>query len=278
MDQYQYNGSWGWFDFLKCVPNAAGKIYNAAIAGTWNSGVDTYNSLKNGGITGYLNDLYREAKGIATNVKDNIVASYDYVTSVSAGQFLQDFGNYITQPERLEDALLYYSGTRIPISKGKGSLLKPTSKEVPVANKSAIEANGGNSGAAKVNSANQKVHSKYSDGIKILEGEQPSRIKGPDPAAQGNPHTVLKWDTKNNRIYKARTYASNGQPVKDIDFTLPTFPNGTPRPNHTVPEQHQWLPNPSGGTPKRGKGEPLKVDLNSGYDYRGNHILNKKKD
>lgn len=56
------------------------------------------------------------------------------------------------------------------------------------------------------------------------------------------------------------TGQEGGVPVKDIDFTNPTFPNGTLRPDHSVPEQHPWIPNdpanPKAGH-KRGPGEPL---------------------
>jgi hypothetical protein len=104
------------------------------------------------------------------------------------------------------------------------------------------------------------VHSRYPDGTPVHEGDQPRKVTGPDPAADGAPHTVLKVDNVNNRIYKAREYGEGGTPVRDIDFTHPTYPNGTPRPNHTAPEQHRYIPNdpdnPKAGY-KRGPGEPL---------------------
>jgi hypothetical protein len=105
-----------------------------------------------------------------------------------------------------------------------------------------------------------KVHSRYPDGVVVLEGQQPGKIRGPDPAAEGAPHTMLKMDETNNRVYKAREYAEGGVPVRDIDFTHPTYPNGTPRPDHTAPEQHRYTPNdpdnPRAGY-RRGPGEPL---------------------
>ena len=56
-----------------------------------------------------------------------------------------------------------------------------------------------------------------------------------------------------------REFNSAGEPVRDIDFTSPTYPNGNPRPGHLPPpHQHQWLPNPTGGSPIRSKTpEPL---------------------
>ncbi|MCL1792134.1 MAG: hypothetical protein FWG40_12490 [Peptococcaceae bacterium] len=109
-----------------------------------------------------------------------------------------------------------------------------------------------------------KVHSKYPDGTVVLEGQQPQKITGPAKNADGSmvsgPHTVLQYDNYNGRVYKAREYGNNGIPIKDIDFTHPTFPNGTLRPNHTVPEQHLYRPNdplnPKAGY-KRGPGQPF---------------------
>jgi RHS repeat-associated protein len=103
------------------------------------------------------------------------------------------------------------------------------------------------------------IHSRYPDGTPVYRSGRPGKIQGPDPAADGAPHTVLRWDDANNRVYKAREFGEGGVPVKDIDFTHPTFPNGTPRPDHVAPEQHRWEPNPTGGTPRRGPGEPLEM-------------------
>ncbi|NES01312.1 MAG: hypothetical protein F6J86_47425 [Symploca sp. SIO1B1] len=80
----------------------------------------------------------------------------------------------------------------------------------------------------------------------------------PDPDAIGS-HLRLRWDTHNNRIYQVREFNESGQPVKDIDFTSPTYPNGNLRPDHLPPpHQRRWFPNPTGGTPIRSKTpEPL---------------------
>ncbi|WP_437586874.1 DUF6531 domain-containing protein [Sorangium sp. So ce1000] len=102
-------------------------------------------------------------------------------------------------------------------------------------------------------SPHQKVHSRYADGTLVMKGEQPPRLgeARPDPNAQGA-HSQLRWDGINNRVYQAREFNDAGQPVRDIDFTSPTFPNGTPRPDHLPPpHQHRWIPNPTGGTPSR---------------------------
>lgn len=89
-------------------------------------------------------------------------------------------------------------------------------------------------------------HSMYGDGTLVLEGQQPARlsINALDEAAGA--YSELRLDAVNGRIYQARTFNSNGQRVLDIDFTVPTFPNGRIRPNHFFREIHPWIPN-SGG-------------------------------
>jgi RHS repeat-associated protein len=105
------------------------------------------------------------------------------------------------------------------------------------------------------------VRSVYGDGTKVYQGQQPPRITGPDPTASG-PHTVLRHDSVNGRTYQGRTYDADGNPVRDIDLTVPTYPNGTPRPGHPgPPHQHRWDVNdPSVGPAsgfRRGPPEPL---------------------
>lgn len=104
-----------------------------------------------------------------------------------------------------------------------------------------------------------RYHSRYPDGTPVFEGQQPSKVGGPLSEA---PHSVIKWDKKNRRIYKAREYGQDGVPIRDIDFTNPTFGSGKLRPDHYVPEQHRYTPNdpnnPKAGY-KRGPGEPLRM-------------------
>ena len=101
-----------------------------------------------------------------------------------------------------------------------------------------------------------KVRSVYADGTRVYEGQQPSRLpvynQSFDPAAQGAPHTVLRRDTLNGRTYQGREYGPGNTPLRDIDFTNPTYPNGTMRPGHPgPPHQHPWNPvdpnNPGAG-------------------------------
>jgi len=74
------------------------------------------------------------------------------------------------------------------------------------------------------------------------------RTNEPVPEADA-PHTELGTkDGKKGKYPQAREFDENGKPVRDIDFTDHGYPL-----NHPVPHQHEWQPNPTGGTPKRGK-------------------------
>jgi hypothetical protein len=74
----------------------------------------------------------------------------------------------------------------------------------------------------------------------------------PEADAQG-PHTQLgQKEGRNGKYDQAREFDGNGRPVKDIDFT----DHGRPG-QHTNPHEHPYLPNPTGGTPKRGPERPL---------------------
>src|ERR1700722_9843209 len=89
------------------------------------------------------------------------------------------------------------------------------------------------------------VHSVYGDGVRVCDGQQPRRLGLPEasfnPAANGAPHSVLRWDRVNQRVYQAREFGPGNVPLRDIDFTNPTFPNGTMRPAHPgPPHQHWW--------------------------------------
>lgn len=102
-----------------------------------------------------------------------------------------------------------------------------------------------------------RLHSVYGDGTRVYGGQKPPYIVGPDPAAQGRAHSVLRWDTTprrgdmmvpasqrtSPRVYQAREFDAAGNPVRDIDFTVPVTPAGVPYPGHTFPHQHRWIPN-----------------------------------
>ena len=111
-----------------------------------------------------------------------------------------------------------------------------------------------------LNGARLSVHSRYADGTLVLKKQRPARLgeARPDPLAVA-PHSRLRWDTYNQRIYQMREFDQFGQAVRDIDFTSPTYGNGNFRPDHLPPpHQHRWLLNPTGGTQRRSRTpEPL---------------------
>ena len=71
--------------------------------------------------------------------------------------------------------------------------------------------------------------------------------------AKGNAHTQSGWDQINQRVYQGREVRADGSPVRDIDFTAPTYPNGKVRLGHPIPHQHNWIENPTGGSMTRSK-------------------------
>jgi RHS repeat-associated protein len=73
-----------------------------------------------------------------------------------------------------------------------------------------------------------------------------------DPEAEGSAHTQLGTANGSKGPYpQAREFDADGEEVQTIDFT----DHG--RADHPNPHRHQRLPNPTGGTPKRGPPEPL---------------------
>jgi hypothetical protein len=117
--------------------------------------------------------------------------------------------------------------------------------------------------------AEKIVHSQYVDRTPVYNDRVPERLPIqhgnfpiPDPDANNNPHTRLRWDVLNERIYQARTFENNGVPVKDIDFTRPTRPNGIAwDKDMAVPHQQRWeevVPGrPSAGYKRSKNHEPL---------------------
>lgn len=99
--------------------------------------------------------------------------------------------------------------------------------------------------AAQPHQLQPRVRSVYADGTRVYDGHQPPRLGAPvnsfDPAANGKLHTVLRWDHVNGRIYQGREFGAGNIPIRDIDFTNPTYPNGRMRPGHPgPPHQHAW--------------------------------------
>lgn len=102
------------------------------------------------------------------------------------------------------------------------------------------------------------VRSRYGDGTPVYQGQQPPRVnspagpQGPMREAEG-PHSVIRWDEHNNRVYQGREYDGAGNPVRDVDFTNPTYSNGRPRPDHPgPPHQHRFEVNDPDIGPRSG--------------------------
>ena len=67
-----------------------------------------------------------------------------------------------------------------------------------------------------------------------------------------DPHTQIGWrDGRRSGYVQTREFGPNGQPVKQIDWT----DHGRPG-QHTDPHVHDYVPNPTGGTPKHGPARP----------------------
>jgi len=67
-----------------------------------------------------------------------------------------------------------------------------------------------------------------------------------------DPHTQIGWRAGRNGGYvQTREFGPNGQPVKQVDWT----DHGRPQ-MHTDPHVHDYVPNPTGGTPQHGAARP----------------------
>jgi len=108
-----------------------------------------------------------------------------------------------------------------------------------------------------------RVHSRYADGTPVYVGQRPRRLgqPTPDPLATG-PHSRVRVDETNQRIYQLREFDGSGSPVRDVDMTSPTYPSGHSRPDHPKPpHQHGWEPvdpsNHGGGFRRIPEGQEL---------------------
>jgi RHS repeat-associated protein len=67
-----------------------------------------------------------------------------------------------------------------------------------------------------------------------------------------DPHTQIGWQEGRRGGYvQTREFGPNGQPVKEVDWTN----HGRPA-QHTDPHVHDYVPNPTGGTPQHGPARP----------------------
>src|SRR5690606_20620385 len=115
-------------DILRGAENGLREAFNSGVIDSWNSGVDFFTSLFNGTLG---EDLLTEGKQIANNIKDEAVAAYNYHTTKSIGQQINDFGNYLTQPERVADVTIFLISVRNPLGGSKKDLLKVPDADIP---------------------------------------------------------------------------------------------------------------------------------------------------
>jgi hypothetical protein len=67
-----------------------------------------------------------------------------------------------------------------------------------------------------------------------------------------DPHTQIGWQEGRRGGYvQTREFGPNGQPVRQVDWT----DHGRPA-RHTDPHVHDYVPNPTGGTPQHGPARP----------------------
>ena len=83
-------------------------------------------------------------------------------------------------------------------------------------------------------------HSVCPDGTIVVIGDRPPFAQ---PVPGIGPHSVIRWDMRNTRIYGGKTFDCNGRPVVDWSATQITSSDGRPRPDHLPGPNHQfWTP------------------------------------
>jgi RHS repeat-associated protein len=116
-------------DILRGAENGLRKTFNFLIVGTWNSGVDNVQSLRKGT---WRSDMRTQIEGISGSIKEGISEAKKYHSETSVGQQFTDFGNFLIQPERIEDItmfLLVPKGTRGASGENLFQVSKNTIKE-----------------------------------------------------------------------------------------------------------------------------------------------------
>jgi hypothetical protein len=92
------------------------------------------------------------------------------------------------------------------------------------------------------------VHNCGPTGAAFPDRELPRTKHGEPQPDSSHPHTQLGQKSGRKGTYpQAREFDDEGNPVRDIDFT----DHGRPA-DHENPHQHDWEPNPTGGSLKRG--------------------------
>jgi len=88
-----------------------------------------------------------------------------------------------------------------------------------------------------------------------LDGKPLPLPRGPNgellPSSMA-PHTQIGWkEGRRGGYVQTREFSWNGEPVKQVDWTN----HGRPQ-EHTNPHIHDYVPNPTGGTPQHGPPRP----------------------
>jgi RHS repeat-associated protein len=136
MDQFKFDGSLGWFDWTKAIPNAVGRTWNGLVVDTWNSGVANVRAIRKGNWTSTVKN---EIKQVGQNLRAYGKAIYKYNSEKSLKERLNDAGKYFSSPQALEDGLtiginLFLTKKFVDYSTTKGPVISnalvPTSEEI----------------------------------------------------------------------------------------------------------------------------------------------------
>jgi hypothetical protein len=134
-----------------------------------------------------------ELKQMGTGIKE----TYDYHASTLFNQQAKDFGNYLANPERIEDGLLFFGPGKF-LKGGKGNLLKVEANTAPAA-RTAIQAEVSSSvttGAALAEKYQKNRPKHYQKNINaVWESSKKADGKVYDP----NSGRELSWDKMQTR-------------------------------------------------------------------------------
>ncbi len=109
-----------------------------------------------------------------------------------------------------------------------------------------LKAGGGNRASSK---APRRFIPRDPDGTPVSLPRGPNGELAPSSM---EPHTQIGWhEGRRGGYVQTREFGANGQAIKQVDWTN----HGRPT-QHTNPHVHDYLPNPSGGTPQHGPPRP----------------------
>jgi hypothetical protein len=91
---------------------------------------------------------------------------------------------------------------------------------------------------------NVTYESIFADGTLVRNDEHPQRLPQPtwEYVKLHMGPRIEKRIMQNGRVFQERYYNEKGYPVKDVDYTSPTFPDGRPFADHAEPDhEHLWI-------------------------------------